>query len=236
MGLLMRIGLADEDGELNLNMRELVFGFNDGLVSTFAFVAGLAGAKLATGLILLVGLISALASALSMGFGAWLSTKSEREAYEAELAAQETVLEEHPKQKRAELKAYLTSLGLSGTTLTNAVRAISKNRIAWASLIMRDVKGKENSRAHSPMRDSIFMFVAFIFGALFPLLPYALSLDAPFQMSVLLSFTAAFGIGALKTLITKRSWIVSGLETLIIVVILVSVAYAAGMFIEGLVG
>ena len=212
-----------------INMRELVFGFNDGLVSTFAFVAGLFGAGLSNTLILLVGIISAFSSALSMGFGAWLSTKSENEMHKAMLKERR---EELGKETETELEDYLRSIGLEGQTLKDAKKSIKKDKDNWAKLMVRDVDGLENSKTHSPLRDSIFMFLAFVFGAIFPLLSYAIGIANPFVYSILFSFTAAFLIGAIKTRFTGINWIRSGMETLLICLVLVAVAYMSGMLIE----
>jgi vacuolar iron transporter family protein len=214
-----------------INMRELVFGFNDGLVSTFAFVAGLFGAGLQNASILLVGLIGAFSAALSMGFGAWLSTKSENEMYDALLKEKQ---EELGKETEMKLEEYLKGLGLEGRTLTDAKKAIIRDKKHYAKIMVRDVEGLENSRTHSPLRDSIFMFLAFVFGAIFPLLSYALGLQSPFAYSIAFSFSAAFMIGAIKTRFTRVSWIKSGMETLMICLLLVTVAYLSGMLIESL--
>ena len=215
-----------------INMRELVFGFNDGLVSTFAFVAGLFGAGLHNTMILLVGIISAFSAALSMGFGAWLSTKSENEMFRAMLIEKRDGL---GKKTDMQLEEYLKKLGLEEKTLKDAKSSIKKDKENYAKLIVRDIEGLENSRTHSPLRDSIFMFLAFVFGAVFPLLSYALGISNPFAYSIMFSFTAAFIIGAVKTRFTRVSWIMSGIETLSICLLLVVVAYISGMLIESII-
>ena len=228
----MRSNEASQYHNNPINLRELVFGFNDGLVSTFAFVAGLYGAGVQNNLILLVGMIGAFASALSMGFGAWLSTKSENEMQRAMLIHRKENLGEKSEE---ELLSYLKSIGLKGRTLSSAKEYVMKDKEVYADMLLRNIDQVQNSKTHSPLRDSLFMFVSFIIGAIFPLLSYGLGIVNPFVYSIMFSFGAAFAIGAIKTRFTRINWVRSGLETLFICLILVIAAYLSGIIIESII-
>src|SRR5207249_7416136 len=91
------------------SIRELVFGAQDGLMSTFAVVAGLAAANANHVVVVLAGLMSAVAGVLSMSIGTFLSSRAQRQVYEAELARERREIRDHPGEEIAELIAALTA-------------------------------------------------------------------------------------------------------------------------------
>ena len=213
------------------NLRELVFGYNDGLVTTFTVVVGFTGAALSHSIIIIAALITAIADALSMAFGAYLSTKSEREQYEATLAAETERIRADPKSGRETLVEHLEGYGLSPSTIRTSTAQITKDEERWARIIVRDLRGLEPNASHSPLRDSVTMFLAFLFGSLIPIIPFLFGVANPFIMSVGISIISAFCVGAYKTVVTKRNWVASGVETMMIAVLLMIVSYSLGVII-----
>ena len=217
------------------NLRELVFGYNDGLVTTFTVVVGFTGAALSHSIIIIAALITAIADALSMAFGAYLSSKSEREQYEASLIREKDAIRNDPEPERAALTAHLAGYGLDHATVKKSVASITKDEDRWARIIIRDLRGLEPAPTHSPLRDSTTMFFAFLFGSLIPILPFLIGAANPFIASVVISTASAFAVGAYKTVVTKRNWISSGAETMAIAILLMIISYALGVLIGDIV-
>lgn len=217
------------------NLRELVFGYNDGLVTTFTVVVGFTGAALSHSIIIIAALITAIADGLSMAFGAYLSTKSEREQYEATLAAETERIRADPQAGREALKEHLEGYGLSASVIKTSTAQISKDEERWARIIVRDLRGLEPTPTHSPLRDSTTMFFAFLFGSLIPIIPFLIGTQNPFAISVALSIGSAFSVGAYKTVVTKRNWISSGTETMMIAILLMVISYGLGVLIGDIV-
>src|SRR6056297_2808233 len=127
----------------SLNLRELVFGYNDGLVTTFTVVVGFTGASIANPIIVIAALINAISDGLSMAFGAWLSTKSEREQYEATVVEERAQIEQDPEYERDALREHLESYGLTKRTVDSTMKQITSDKERWAHIITRDVRGLE---------------------------------------------------------------------------------------------
>lgn len=232
---LVRMLFPRPQGTPASNLRELVFGYNDGLVTTFTVVVGFTGAALSHSIIIIAALITAAADGLSMAFGAYLSTKSEREQYEAELASETERIRTDPEPEREALREHLEGYGLDRRTVTRSVNLITTDEERWARIIVRDLRGLEPNPTHSPLRDSTTMFFAFLFGSLIPIIPFLIGAHNPFVISVTLSIASAFAVGAYKTVVTKRNWISSGTETMAIAILLMIVSYALGVVIGGIV-
>ncbi len=235
-------GSGNNDNNNNVSIRELVFGFNDGLVTTFTVIAGFTGAVISSRIIIIAALINAVSDGLSMALGAWLSTKSENETFNAILKEEKSFLKKLKKNSKMysikilELKEYFKSIGLKGKILDSSVNSIVKDKNKWAEIIVRDIKGIEFNSNHNPYKDSIFMFLAFLFGALMPILPYIVneffSFDNVFFYSIVISLSVAFFVGAFKTKITKKNFFKSGFETFFIAFLLMIISFYLGVFMN----
>ena len=123
------------------NIREIVFGFNDGLVTTFTVVVGFTGAAIGSRVIVIAALLNAISDGLSMAFAAYLSTKSERETYEATILEERAAIDADPGYEARALRVHLRDYGIRGKRLEAAVRQAERNKDEWARLITRDVRG-----------------------------------------------------------------------------------------------
>lgn len=226
----------------NVSIRELVFGFNDGLVTTFTVIAGFTGAVISNRIIIIAALINAISDGLSMAFGAWLSTKSENETFKAILEEEKKYIKSLKKNssqykvKILELKEYFKSIGFKGKTLDDVVKNIVVDKNNWAEIVVRDIKGIEFKNNHNPYKDSVFMFLAFLFGAFMPIIPYIVNeiytFNNVFFYSIFISLFIAFLVGAFKTKITKQNFLKSGFETFFIAALLMIISYYLGVLMN----
>jgi VIT1/CCC1 family predicted Fe2+/Mn2+ transporter len=217
-------------------VREVIFGFNDGLVSTFALVAGVSGAVMSNAIVLLAGVAGMLSGAISMGLGAYISSKSQMEVYRREIEREKQEIEEKPSHEKAEIREIYRRKGFKGKELENIVKKISSNKDVWLQVMMVEELGLGIQRFDNPVKLGAVMFVAFVVGALIPVVPYVVINEVPaaLQVAAALSLVGLFAMGSAKTVITKRSWLKSGIEMVVVGSVAAVVTYFVGTLISPL--
>jgi len=194
-------------------LRDVVLGSSDGLVAVLAFVAGVSATLGARRTILLAGLAEMFAGSASMGLGAFLGSKSEREFYQRELAREKAEIVEMPDEEREEIRQIYEKKGFSGSELEMVVDRITENKDRWLRLMMHEELGFAQRTQTSPLRSGIAMAIAYIVGAAVPILPYVfLEGPAAFALSVVVTLGVLFAVGAVKAQLTQRAWWRAGLE------------------------
>ena len=157
-------------------LRDTIFSANDGIITTFAIIAGSTGASLSANIVVILGLVNLLADGTSMASGNYLGVKSE---IEYEYAA-----------------------------------------------------GGHDHKGRSPLRHGIVTFITFTIIGLLPLLPYIFNINPKFQLSTSIVGLSLFVIGASRSKITRKSWLKSGLEMLLVGGLAATVAYAVGFLVD----
>jgi VIT1/CCC1 family predicted Fe2+/Mn2+ transporter len=211
------------------SMRDLIFGINDGLVSTLSLVSGVAGADPGRGVVLLAGLAGLLAGAISMAAGAYISSKSEREVHEAEVAREREEIERDPEEEKEELRILYQLKGFSPDEAGRMVERVSQEPELFLEGLVRDELGLMPESFPNPWRAGAFSGGAFILGAIVPLAGYFwLEGLSAVLLSAALSVTALFVVGALKTLFTGLPWLKSGLEMVGLGLLATAITYLIG--------
>lgn len=220
---------------------DMVYGGLDGIVTTFAIVSGVAGAQLGSGIILILGLANLLADGFSMAAGAYLSTKSEQEYYQREWQREAWEVEHFPEGERAELYEIYRQRGYAEKDARQLVDILAKDHHRWVNAMMVDeLKMLPDER--KPLLSGLATLAAFIAAGSVPLLVYLLGLfvsipgQNAFYISTGLSAAALLGLGTAKVLVTGRSLLRSGLETLLVGGLAAGVAYVVGSLLRGLGG
>jgi VIT1/CCC1 family predicted Fe2+/Mn2+ transporter/rubrerythrin len=195
------------------SIREVVFGAQDGLVSTFAVVAGLAAAGISSLVVLLGGAVSAMAGVLSMSIGTFLSSRAQRQLYETELARERTEISEHPGEEVAELIAALHARGMARPDAAEVARRIARHPDILLSTLSIFELGLAPQRLGRPVRDAFVMAVAFGAASLVPLVPFLFggALTA-LSVAAALTLSALFAVGVLKARVAGVAPLRSGLE------------------------
>src|SRR5476649_1962022 len=217
------------------SLRDLVFGASDGLVAAFAVVSGVRGAQVSPRVVLLAGLAELIGGTIAMGLGAFLATKSEHEFIASEREREEREVVEFPDEERKEVRTIFARKGFHGEALEQMVAHVTADPVFWVDTMMSEELGLAAVPRTSPFRSGLLVAVAYALGAAFPVLPYALPLPvtAAFELSIGLTLAALFVAGALKTRMTGRPALRSGLETVLIGAIATAATFAAGRFIAG---
>jgi VIT1/CCC1 family predicted Fe2+/Mn2+ transporter len=215
---------------------EMVYGSIDGIVTTFAVVAGSAGAGLSIQIVLILGVANLLADGLSMSIGAFLSKKSEIDNYNKHLKVEEWEIDNMPDVERKEVEDIYRAKGFEGAELEMVVNRITSNRQVWLQTMMHDELGlmKEDK---SPFKAGLFTFMAFVVAGAIPLVSYVATLTnqveaSPFFVSSLFTFIAFVLIGAAKNFVTQAGYMRSIAETVGLGVIAALTAYALGDLLE----
>ena len=222
-----RIGRPEGRGVL----RDLIYGGIDGSVTTFAIVAGVAGAGLSPFVIVALGLANVLADGFSMAAGNYSGAKADRDNLKRVRAVEHRHIEENPVGERLEVVEILSQMGLTGDLLEEAADAITADRERWVNLMIDGEYGLGGTAPH-PMRSAIATFMAFLVAGLIPLLPFLLGLDDAFTLSAVMTLCVFFAIGTVKSVWSLTPWWRSGLETLLIGGLAASMAYFVGTLFE----
>ena len=210
-------------------LRDTVYGAIDGAVTTFAIVAGVAGAGLSPTIIIALGMANVLADGFSMAASNYSGTKAELDNIRRIREIEERHIREVPEGEKLELREILAAKGLSGNLLDEATEAIAADKANWIKMMLVDEYGIAPVQPH-PLRAAIATFLAFLAAGLIPLLPFLVGTGSELAFNASIAFTglAFFTIGALKSRWSLEPWWRSGLETLIIGGIAASIAYFVG--------
>lgn len=212
-------------------LRDVVYGAIDGSVTTFAIVAGVAGAGLSPFIIVALGLANVLADGFSMAAGNYSGTKAELDNLKRLRRVEECHIEHYPEGERGEVREILRLKGLSGPVLEAATDAICADQDAWINLMMEGEYGA-SAVDPEPMRAALATFAAFLVAGMVPLLPFLFGLGSAFAVSVWLTLATFFGIGAMKSHWALTPWWRSGAETLAIGGAAALLAYGVGSLFQ----
>ncbi|PHP67607.1 hypothetical protein CSC94_07865 [Zhengella mangrovi] len=221
------------DGGHRSYLRDFVYGGIDGSVTTFAVVAGVEGAGLSSGVVLILGLANLVADGFSMAASNYSGTKTELDDRDRIREIEQKHIRLEPDGEREEVRQILAAKGLSGTTLEDAVEAVTSDRETWIRLMLTDEYGL-SSVDPSPLSAAGVTFLAFLLCGIVPLIPFAFSLPSPFTVSIVMTGAVFLSIGAAKSLWSLAPWWRSALETLLIGSAASSLAYVVGVLLQGL--
>lgn len=187
-------------------LRAAVFGMNDGLVSNFSLIMGVAGAEPERGVLLLTGIAGMLAGAFSMAAGEYVSVRSQRELYEHEIEKEREELEATPEEEARELALIYRAKGLPREEAERLGRAIVENPESALDTLAREELGLDPGELGSPWGAAGSSFVAFVAGAVVPLFPFFFLAGRPgLLLSAGLSGLALLAVGALLAFFSGRS-------------------------------
>lgn len=216
---------------------DIIYGANDGIITTFAIVAGAAGAGFPSSVVIILGIANILADGISMGASNYLGGRSEQDYAKAQRAKEEWEIEHLPELEIEEIKEIFEKKGFKGKELDRTVKTITSNRQVWLETMMRDELGIIEDEADDPKKHGFVTFGAFVAAGIIPLLPYLLpNLPEQFTTSIALAALTLFIVGASRTLVTAVAWLKGGLEMFIVGSAAAAVAYFVGNYIEKLVG
>lgn len=214
-------------------LRAAVLGGNDGLVSNFSLVMGVAGAAVGQKEVLLTGLAGLLAGALSMAMGEWISVKSAQELYENQMQIEMDELEHNPEGEEKELVLIYITKGIPEEQAKQMAANIMKNKEQAHTLLVQEELGiNQEELKGSAMEAALSSFVLFALGAIIPVIPFFISSGiTAILWSAAISALGLFMIGAAITLFTGRSIWYSGFRQVLFGILAASVTFFIGRLI-----
>lgn len=217
---------------------DAIYGANDGLGAVFGIVSGVAGATAGSShYVLIAGLAGMLASALSMGSGAYLATKSEREIFQAEIGREQREIQEDPEEEKEELALFYQLKGLTEEESRMMAERIATRPEQFLNALVHEELGLNEEGFPNPAVSAISASISTAIGAFIPVIPFFfLSGAAAILWAAGISLAAHFAVGAAKTIITGRSWLSSGTEMTLVGAAEAAITYALGVAFGGLSG
>ncbi len=219
-------------------LRNLVYGFNDGLTANFGLVAGMLGAQgqlnISAHAVIVAGLAGAVADALSMGASGYLAAKSEAEVNEHEIAMEREEIRLMPDLEREELALLYQAKGIPETQAEQLAAEVMRDpERALAEKVVEELKIA--SPSSSPMREAWITGTATAVGALIPVAPFLVSTGTgAIWTSFGISMLAHFGVGAARSFFTGRSVFRSGLDMFVVGLGVAAVGYFVGEWLTRL--
>jgi VIT1/CCC1 family predicted Fe2+/Mn2+ transporter/rubrerythrin len=195
------------------SLRAAVFGVNDGLISNFGLVMGIAGTNVEPRFVLLAGVAGLLAGAFSMAAGEYVSVRSQRELYEQQLALEAQELEASPEEEQEELALIYQAKGIASDQANELARQILANPETAIETLAKEELGLDPASLGSPWAAAISSFVSFAIGAVIPVIPFlVMRSSSAVYVSAAVCGLALFLVGALISLFTGRNMAYSGVR------------------------
>lgn len=198
-------------------LRAAVLGVNDGLVSNFCLVMGVAGAGAAPSSVLLTGLAGLVAGALSMALGEWLSVMNARELAATQIAKEAEELEQTPELERKELALIYQAKGIEREQAWLIATKVMENRDTALETLAREELGIDPGElGGNPWSAAGVSLLLFALGAIFPVLPFLwLENSTAIVASVALSLLALGGVGMVTSLFNGRGFAYSAVRQIL---------------------
>jgi VIT1/CCC1 family predicted Fe2+/Mn2+ transporter len=213
---------------------DAIYGVNDGLGAVFGIVSGMAGYTGGSEVVLAAGLAGTLASALSMGAGAYLAAKSQREVYESEVTREQKEIEEDPHEELMELELFYQLKGFSPEEARGMAERLQKDPKQFLRTLVHEELGLDAATFPNPWRSMTSAGVSTAIGGFIPIIPFFFTVGMPAVIaSFIISTLAHFVVGASKSLVTTRSWWASGTEMTLVGVLEAAITYGLGVAFAG---
>jgi VIT1/CCC1 family predicted Fe2+/Mn2+ transporter len=214
-------------------LRAAVLGGNDGLVSNFSLVMGVAGATQGNDEVLLAGIAGLLAGALSMALGEWISVKSSQELYENQMAVEMEELEVNPEGEKKELALIYMSKGIPAGQAAQMADEIMKDKGKAHEMLVREELGINAEELHgSAMEAALTSFFLFAVGAIIPVVPFLFMTGMKAViLSTVVSAIGLFLIGSAITLFTGKSIWFSGFRQVVFGLAAAAITFGIGKLI-----
>ena len=218
---------------------EFIYGGIDGSVTTFAVVAGAAGANLDSAVVIILGFANLFADGFAMSVGSYLSTKSEKQNYDKHKAIEYWEVDHLPEKEREEIREIYQAKGFEGELLEQVVAKITEDKDRWVDVMMKE-ELEMTEETKSPFQMGLVTFISFLLMGFIPLIVYVIDYTRGFEAdlflySSVLTFITFGAIGFAKSYVTATSKVRGVLETLFLGGSAAVLAYYVGVLLESMI-
>lgn len=220
---------------------DVVYGAHDGIITTFAIIAGSVGAALSAATVIILGIANVIADGISMAASSYLARKSELQAFRFQQAVEKWETEHEPGEERAEVREILLRKGYGGEDLDRLVELITKNPKFWVDFMMSEELGIFGTKdSAKPLRAAIATFASFVAAGMIPLVPYFAALGETasglFPDAIAAALGALFIVGLVRSRVASERWYRPCGEMLAVGTMAGGAAYALGALLAKLIG
>jgi len=209
-----------------------VFGLSDGLVTNVSLIIGFAASGIDASYVRLAGIASAVAGAVSMAAGEWVSITSQNDLVKREMALELRELQRNASAETSELAGMYRSHGMSSKQAEAAAAEVMKDPERAVMVHAREEFGLDPAQLPNPLRVAAVSIVTFLVGALLPVIPWLTGSGNPARIaSVVIGVVAAAILGALIAQQAERPWWSGSVRQVVITVLAVSVTYVIGSLV-----
>jgi vacuolar iron transporter family protein len=199
-------------------IRDLVFGFGDGVNTSLGIVAGVGGAVIAADVVILAALVGMFTGAKAMAVQNYLAVKSQRQILESEIKREEYEIETMPNQEKKEIEEIYKLKGFEGDELKKIVDKVTSDKDVWLKTMLTEELGLNLEILGNPLKGAFVMFGSFLLGGILPILPYfvvkagLMSSIIAIAVAIAISIVSSFVVGAIKAHIAQMNLIKGGVE------------------------
>ena len=219
-------------------IRDIVYAIDTGLITTVAFLAGVSALVDANDTIVMAGLAQISAGAIAIFFGAYISTKAQKDFFESQVRRETQEIEEMPEKETQEIRDIFGEYGFSPEEQELAVQRITRDKKMWLKFMIQEEIGISPAQIDDPLMIGATASLSFLIGAFPAIFPFFVfsSPESALLVSAATIMTFLFALGVWKTRLTKLPKLISGLETLAIGGISCGLGFLFGRVVHLLVG
>jgi VIT1/CCC1 family predicted Fe2+/Mn2+ transporter len=235
-----RIDARLDRGRDHSYLKDFIYGAIDGAITTFAIVAGVAGAGMSAGVVIILGLANLLADGFSMAVSNFLGTRAEHQLGEKARLEEEEHIKLFPEGEREEIRRIFSRKGFEGEELEHVVEVITSDRKRWVDTMVQEELGLPLDLP-SEWKAGWTTFAAFVVAGSVPLLPYLINwvwpgtIGALFPVSIIMTAVVFSLVGTAKSRFVEQRWFTAAAETVIIGGVAAAIAYGIGAALSGIV-
>jgi vacuolar iron transporter family protein len=199
-------------------IRDLVFGFGDGVNTSLGIVAGVGGAIITADVVILAALVGMFTGAKAMAVQNYLAVKSQRQILESEIKREEYEIETIPNKEKQEIEEIYRLKGFEGEELKKVVDKVTSNKEVWLKTMLTEELGLNLEILGNPLKGALVMFGSFLLGGILPILPYfvvkagLMSSVTAIAVAIAISLVSSFIVGAIKAHMAQMNLVKGGIE------------------------
>ena len=225
-----------EPDSVGSEMRNIILGWQDGLVNVLGVILAVAAATVDTKTVIIAGLAATFAESISMAAVAYTSSKASRDFYNRELQVEKMEIKKFPELERKEIRDIYYKKGFRGKQLESIVKKLTSSKELWLETMMSEELGLSKDH-NTPGKSALIVGVSAFVGSLFPLMPFLFLTAANAVMpSLILSVAVLFCLGSVKARLTVGNWLKSGAEIAAIGLAAALIGYGLGAVLGAAIG
>ena len=218
-------------------VRDIVYAVDTGLITTIAFLAGVSVSLVVTRSILMAGIAHVTSGTIAIFFGAYISTKAQRDFFENQIERERQEIEELPQKETEEIRDIFREFGFQEDDLEVVVKRITADKGLWLKFMIQEEIGLVPGTTDNPTSIGLISAGSFLIGAIPAIAPFffVYSVSTALLIAAIIVVAFLFILGVWKTRFTKVHWLRSGIETLIFGGASCGIGFSLGRIVAALV-